>query len=1057
MLVGLLLLQSYLFNYAQKSILNLQKVQHNALMQSEAVTHLENDVISLQRHAISFVDHANENTIIKFDFYLSKAKLNLEKLQINASNNNTEHQRSLSRIVEYLNNYQGTFDQVVANRQKRAHIYTTQFKQPIDDLQKKVTAIEEDSTGNKEVILNDILLTISNLKHATVSYLYKPNFDEDKNVKNNLEHLQKKLYSTPIISDAISKRTANLKKAYNQLVLLTRSYTFSVNVVLTGIENELLYLASQVKNIEKNKLIKTEEQLSDHLVKNTEQANIFTALIFFIITLLSYFIFRSVIKPITQLTLLLNDMNNEKPVNISGFSLNQTEIASVIKAANTLYLKNKQTKELLNKTRVLNTQMEAMNTELTNAIELTDQANKIKVDFVANMSHELRTPMNGILGMLQLLQNSKLPSKQKHYANKAFSSAKNLLHILNNILDFSKLESEKVQLEHIPFTLHTIVSNVQSLFSINAEQKGLRLNINLHVDAGLELIGDPMHLSQIINNCVGNAIKFTDHGEVLLTIETVSQHGKTINLRFSVKDTGIGMTQEQSKIIFNSFSQGDASTTRKYGGTGLGLTISKQLTKLLGGDIQVRSTVGQGSEFFFTLAFTLSEQQALKKHALLISPDTEQINKLMALLANADITTETTQEPLRAIAKISQPSNPFNIVIMSLKQIELKDNFVLQQLKIQSKSMKHKLLLIILISDKENPEPLPKSDNIDITVIGTTHTDKQLKKKLTPKDTEIEYAQPCPLFSGFNALVVDDNKINQEVTSAMLAKLDMKTAIANDGLEALKRVDENDFDIIFMDIQMPAMDGLEATKILRSKGCTIPIIAITAAAHASDKDNALKAGMDDFLDKPIIFKLLYQSIGKHLKSPPMFNTINLPAAKKNVDGNSVLLEKLLSRFISDYSDFSSRVSLLVDNKELNTLRRLIHTLKGLSGTLGLELLQQSAVKVEQQLANEKTVHLEGFNEQLTLTLYAIKQFLIVNSMQNEHDRLDEQAHNTLPLDDIYSLAITARPIPNAIVRQLEKYHYDKEHPLFKLKEAIDSFNYNLVIKLIDQYRNNDES
>ena len=1057
LLIGLLLLQSYLFNYSQKSLLNLQKAQHNALIQSEAVTHLENDVISLQGHAISFIDHANENTITKFNSYLKQANLSLKQLKSNTLNHTPEYQKSLIRLGEYLKNYQETFDQVVVNRQKREQLYTTQFKQPIDDLKKRIGILENYSSDSKKVIFNDILLTISNLEHATVSYLYKPSFDEAQNVKQNLEHLQKKLNSTAVINESLSKRTASLKKAYNQLVLLTRSYTFSVNVVLTGIENELLYLASQVKSIEKNKLLDTEEQLGNHLTENTEQANVFAALIMFIVIFLSYFIFRSVIKPITQLTLLLKDMNNEKPVTISGYRKNLSEIESVIKAANALYLKNKQTKDLLNETRALNVQMEAMNNDLTNAMKQTEQANKTKIDFVANMSHELRTPMNGILGMLQLLQSSELPSRQKHYADKAFSSAQNLLQILNNILDFSKLESEKVQLEQIPFTLHTIVSNVQNLFSTNAKQKGLLLNFTLHVDGGLELIGDPMHLSQIINNCVGNAIKFTEHGEISLTIEATSQHENTINLRFSIKDTGIGMTEEQTKIIFQSFSQGDSSTTRKYGGTGLGLTISKQLTKLLGGDIQVRSTIDQGSEFFFTLPFILSEQQALKKHALLISPDSEQINKLMVLLSDANITTETTQEPLRAIAKISQPNNPFSIVIMSLKQIELKDNFILQKLEAQSRGIKNKLLFVLLITDEENPQQLPENNNINITVIGNTDTEAQLLKKLSPNNLKVEHTPSCPQFRGFNALVVDDNKVNQEVTTAMLIKLDMDVAIANNGSEALKLVNESDFDIIFMDIQMPVMDGLEATKTLRRRGYTTPIIAITAAAHTNDKKAALRAGMDGFLAKPIIFNLLHQSIGKHLLSNRTLSTINLPFAKENLDNNDALLKRLLSKFINDYSDFPSKVDILIKSKDLDTLTRLMHTLKGLAGTLGLELLEQSALKVENQLINEKITELDQFNEQLILTLYAVKQFLVTHSFQEEHLQLTEQENKTSVIDEIYSLAITARPIPSRIVRQLEMNQYDREHPLFKLKEAIDCFNYHLVIELIDQYRNNNKN
>ncbi|MBH0056173.1 response regulator [Pseudoalteromonas sp. SWXJZ94C] len=1057
LLISLLILQSYFFNYSQKSLLSLQKKQHNALIQNESVASLENDVISLQSQAIAFVDHANENTIEKFSFYLSAAHLNLNLLKTNTLQRTPEYQKTLTRIGEYLNNYQETFDQVVINRAKRELVYATQFKQPITDLKKQITNLETNANIKDKGAYTDILLTISNLEHASVSYLYKPNFDEAQNVKQNLQHLHLRLINMPQIKGALINNTADLKQALNQLVLLTRGYTFSINVVLTGIENELLYLANQVKVTERKELQITEDKLTSQLVTNTERANMFAGLIMIIIALVSYLIFKSIIKPINQLTQLLKDMNNEKQITLSNTNSGQTEIASVIRAANTLYLKNKQTKELLSETQTLNIQMEKMNKDLTSSMEQTHEANKAKGDFVANMSHELRTPMNGILGMLQLLQSSALPSRQKHYVDKAFSSAYNLLHILNNILDFSKLESEKVQLETIPFTLHTIISNAQNLFSTSAKQKGLALNFTLHVDTSLELIGDPLHLSQIINNCIGNAIKFTEHGEVSLIVEASSQHKKTINLRFTIKDTGIGMTDEQSKRVFQSFSQGDSSTTRKYGGTGLGLTISKQLTTLLGGDIQVRSALNQGSEFFFTLPFVLSEQQALKKHALLISPSSEQINKLMDLLSSTNITTETTQEPLRAIAKISQPNNPFSIVIMSLEKKELKDNFILQQLETQNKSTENKLLLILLISDEEHPEQLPKNNNIDITVIGNIHTETQLLEKLSPKAPKTESIQSFPQFSGFSALIVDDNKINQEIMAALLTKLDMNVIIANDGAESLKLADENDFDIIFMDIQMPIMDGLEATRTLRSRGYTTPIIAITAAAHTNDKKAALRAGMDDFLAKPILLDTLHKNIEKHLQSNRTLSTINLPLAKENIDNNDELLEKLFSKFINDYSSFANKTEKLIKNNEINNLTILIHTLKGIAGTLGLELLEQSTIKVEKKLVNEKTIELDNFNEQLTLTLYAVKQFLVTKNFQNKSKQLGSQKEDISAVDEIYSLALTSRPIPSSLIRQLEMNQYDRDHPLLKLKEAIDCFNYHLVIELIDQYRNNNKN
>lgn len=1053
-LITLLILQSYLFNYSQKSLFKLQSAQHKALLQSETVTRLENDVISLQSQAVAYLDHANTHTVDKFNVHLNAAKINLEQLRKNFPDYDDDYQNQITRLGDYIKSYQETFNQVIINRTKRELLYESQFKQPINNLKAQINKLEKTSTLKNQTLFVDTLLTISNIEQATASYLHKPNYDEALNVQNNLAHLNTLLKNIDESSINLLSNTTELKQAYSQLVLLTRSYTYSVNVVLTGIENELLYLASQIRGIEKQKLTKTEKQLSEHLIRNTELANLFAALITIIIILVTFFIFNSVIKPLTQLTTLLKDMSSGKQVNLSGNMHHQSEINSVITAANALYLKNKQTNELLEETQALNSKMETMNKELTVAITQAKNANQAKGDFVANMSHELRTPMNGILGMLQLLQSSALPARQKHYADKAFSSAQNLLQILNNVLDFSKLESEKVKLESIPFTLHTVVSNVKNLFSVNAKQKGLRLNFVLHVDAGLELIGDPLHLSQIINNCVGNAIKFTEHGEITLSIEATTQDQQNIHLRFGIKDTGIGMTQTQCASIFDSFYQGDSSTTRKYGGTGLGLTICKQLTKLLGGEIQVRSTPNQGSEFYFTLPFKMSSQEILKKHALLISPNTDQINSLTTLLSNADITTEITQEPLRAIAKMSQPSNPFNIVIMALPHTELKDNFILQQLYLQKQKNKHKLLLILLINDQEHPQAVPDSEHIDIITIGNTHTESQLMRLLLPESTKLDAGESYPQFTGYTALAVDDNPVNQEIIEALLAKLNMTVVSASNGQEALTKIEETDVDIIFMDIQMPVMDGLEATRTLRQRGYTTPIIAVTAAAFSNDKKAAIRAGMDDYLVKPLLFGLLCDTIEKHIKKTDTLSTLNLEAAKDNLEENSELINLVFTKFNDDYSHFMEVAVKKLNDNEYTSLSRAMHSLKGLAGTLGLELLEQSAKKAELELTNNEYTDLDIFNEQLTLALYAVRQFLITSTIKEDTATLSPPEDQTTLIDEVYSLALSARPIPSIFIREIELKQFPNSHPLFELKEAIDNFNYTLVIKLIDKHRNN---
>ena len=260
-LAGLLLLQSYLFNHLQESLTSLQNIQNNAISKSEAVVKLERDVMALQSHAVSFIDDANKNNIAKFKTYLDQANSHLGQLTLNTLDKTPEYKNMLTRLSEHLKNYETTFEKVVINRQKREQIYSSGFKQPIEELQKKVMALESLSNEDKKILYNDILLTISNLKHAAVSYLYKPNFDEAQNVKQNLEFLHTKINRMSAINDSLLDKTINLKKTHNQLILLTRSYTYSVNVVLTGIENELLYLTNKIKSAEEEKLNLVKSQL----------------------------------------------------------------------------------------------------------------------------------------------------------------------------------------------------------------------------------------------------------------------------------------------------------------------------------------------------------------------------------------------------------------------------------------------------------------------------------------------------------------------------------------------------------------------------------------------------------------------------------------------------------------------------------------------------------------------------------------------------------------------------------------------------------------------------
>ena len=587
-LITLLILQSYLFNYSQKSLFELQNAQHKALLQSESVTRLENDVISLQSQAIAYLDHANSNTIEKFNMHLNAAKRDLDTLSTYLNEYDENYQNNIKRLNEYLNNYQDTFNRVVVNRTKREQLYITQFKQPIEALKAQLNELKKSTLTSKQNKIVNTLLTISNIEQATTNYLHKPNYDEAQNVQDNLAHLNTLLASIETANVNLLNNTDELEQAYSQLVILTRSYTFSINVVLTGIENELLYLAEKIRDVEKQKLTQTEQQLRDHVLKSTEMANLFAALITVIIIVITFFIFNSVIKPIAKLTKLLNDMSNEKQVTLNSDEHHQNEINSVIIAANALYLKNKQTKELLAETQALNSKMELMNKELTLAITQAKNANQAKGDFVANMSHELRTPMNGILGMGEvLLRDNSLTDEQRELLNTQQKSAQNLLKILNDILDFSKIEANAMEISPRATNLAPFIANIKSLFSPIVSSDHVEFIVSQSDRLPDCVKVDDLRLNQVIINLLSNAYKFTERGFVRLSFDYENEQ-----LLISVADSGIGIEKDQQSLLFSEFTQADVGVARKYGGTGLGLAISQGLIKKMQGEITLNSEPG---------------------------------------------------------------------------------------------------------------------------------------------------------------------------------------------------------------------------------------------------------------------------------------------------------------------------------------------------------------------------------------------------------------------------------------------------------------------------------